>query len=316
MGHVVSTLAFPSPDKEWSRTNLLRRERLNQLIYLTTRSGYRIPAVHIRRTGNDRFTIIYSHGNAEDVGLSLPYLDHLSQCCNCNVLAYEYCGYSISDGEASEKNCYECIDAAYRYLVEGRGAALKGNDAGGSKIKNARASEQEFTSVDPSRIVLFGRSLGTGPTVDLAARLLSKTGESSCIAGVVLQSPLESAGRCVVSEVVSTMLYHFDLFRNYEKIEKLAPVPVFIMHGLNDKVVPCASGKALYASLTKERNRRQALEEEITIKNGTGGKPSMEYSPKWIPYVGHNDMPEVDCMNDVTKFLHFLELRRQNLRSR
>ena len=127
----------------------------------------RIPAVHIQ-SDERKFTIIYSHGNAEDVGLSLPYLDRLSRRCNCNVLAYEYCGYSIAEGEPSEKNCYECIDAAYRYLTAGRQSV-----------------------VDPSSIVLFGRSLGTGPTVDLAARLLSKTtGKGSSLAGVVLQSPL------------------------------------------------------------------------------------------------------------------------------
>lgn len=178
MGAVISTLAFPTPDKEWSRANLLRRgEREDdQLVFLTTRSGYKIPAVHIiRPASHNKFTIVYSHGNAEDVGLSLPYLDHLSECCDCNVLAYEYCGYSIAEGKASESNCYECVDAAYRYLVEGRG-----------QVDRRTTPER----VDPSRIVLFGRSLGTGPTVDLASRLLSKTGETGCIAGVVLQSPL------------------------------------------------------------------------------------------------------------------------------
>jgi len=30
-------------------------------------------------------TILYSHGNAEDVGLALPYIDQLSRDCNVNV---------------------------------------------------------------------------------------------------------------------------------------------------------------------------------------------------------------------------------------
>lgn len=291
MGDIVSTLAFPSPDKAWSQADLLRRERVNQLKILTTRSGHRIPAVHILRDSsiNDaKFTLIYSHGNAEDVGLSLPYLDRLSQRCDCNVLAYEYCGYSIAEGEASEKNCYECIDAAYEYLIE--------------------------VPVDPSRIVLFGRSLGTGPTVDLAGRLLSKStsGTQVGIAGVVLQSPLESAGRCVLGEIASYALYFFDLFRSYEKIEKLAPVPVFIMHGIEDKVVPCASGRALYNTLTQERRRRLTTKKERDHHGGidSSDEPSVEYSPKWIPGVGHNDMSEFECMNDVRDFLHFLEQRQ------
>lgn len=109
------------------------------------------------------------------------------------------------------------------------------------------------------------------------------------------------------------MLYPLDLFRSYEKIEKLAAVPVFIMHGVDDKVVPCASGKALHASLTEERKRRQAVKEEAKISNDTDRKPSVEYPPKWIPRVGHNDMPDYHCINDVTKFLQFLEQRRRRL---
>lgn len=112
--------------------------------------------------------------------------------------------------------------------------------------------------------------------------------------------PKESAGRCVLGEMACYALYPFDLFRSYEKIEKLAPVPVFITHGIDDNVVPCASGKALYDSLIKERTRRGLIEK-------LGDKDRLTFSPKWIPGVGHNDMPEFDCLNDITKFLHFLE---------
>jgi len=183
MGEIVSKLAFPYPDKEWSEAYLLERERFNQLVFFTTESGHRIPAVYIQ-SDERKFTLIYSHGNAEDVGLSLPYLDRLSRCCDCNVLAYEYCGYSIAEGEPSEKNCYECIDAAYRYLTEGRKRFEEDKDS-------APPSNRSTSVVDPTRIVLFGRSLGTGPTVDLAARLLSKDiGKGPRLAGVILQSPL------------------------------------------------------------------------------------------------------------------------------
>jgi hypothetical protein len=166
MGVIVSTLAFPAPAKEISVAALLARAAQNQLVYLQTISGHQIPAIYIQNyncnnnkkkmypSGNNFqhhhsakqqeeqqqdccLTLIYSHGNAEDVGLSLPYLDYLSQNCRCHVLAYEYCGYSVAEGEPSEQNCYQCIQAAYDYLVT-----------------------QQV--VNPSRIALFGRSLGTG----------------------------------------------------------------------------------------------------------------------------------------------------------
>lgn len=95
-------------------------------------------------------------------------------------------------------------------------------------------------------------------------------------------------------------LYPFDLFRSYEKIAELAAVPVFIMHGIDDKVVPCSSGKALYESLMKERARRKE-------ERSSCGMDRLTFLPRWIPSVGHNDMPEKDCLNDVAMFLKFLE---------
>jgi hypothetical protein len=90
MGGVISALAFPAPDPDFSKAALLQRHRRDELIYLSTRSGYKIPAIHLRRNqknvNNDNLTVIYSHGNAEDVGLSLSYLDYLSQVCCCNLV--------------------------------------------------------------------------------------------------------------------------------------------------------------------------------------------------------------------------------------
>ena len=60
----------------------------------------------------------------------------------------------ISDGEPTEQNCYECIQAAYDYLTTGH-PGHDDNENG----SNANTNRQ---IVDPSKIVLFGRSLGTG----------------------------------------------------------------------------------------------------------------------------------------------------------
>jgi pimeloyl-ACP methyl ester carboxylesterase len=175
------------------------------------------------------------------------------------VICFE--GYSISDGEPSEQNCYEAIDAAYKYATKTAG-------------------------LDPSQIVLFGRSLGTGPTVDLCSRCPK-------IAGCVLQSPLESGLRCVIGVCSSYTLYPLDIFRNYSKIENIQ-CPVFIMHGTDDRVVPCDNGRSLYAQL-QERPFHE----------------SVDYQPLWIPDKGHNDMPQDICMQESRKFLKFLERRNQ-----
>ena len=87
---------------------------------------------------------------------------------------------------------------------------------------------------------------------------------------------------------------------SYEKIDKLAPIPVFIMHGLMDVVVPVTNGKALYESVTKAQ--KSISDEHYN---------SVSYPPMWIPDVGHNDMPEFECMTNIRKFLNFLKQREQ-----
>jgi len=246
MGAAVTSVAFPVPAKERSAEVLLKR---HDLVYLTTAGGDQIPAVHIRRgsTGTDR-VVIYSHGNAEDLGQRLPYLDLLSKICATDVFAYEYCGYGISEGSPSEENCIASIDAAYEHLL---------------------------TIFPPSRIVAFGRSIGTGPTIDLAMRHPE-------IRGVVLQSPPESCGRAVFGNFIPWMAYHIDIFRNYEKIDKVT-CPVLVMHGTNDEIVPWENGIAIH----------KACQNPV--------------EPLWVEDRGHNNMPNEVCLRRVREFLDELD---------
>lgn len=239
MGALIGTLAFPVPPKDWAAEQLRARP---DLVWMTTSKGLRIAAVHIQRGA--QYTILYSHGNAEDVGLSLPYLDRMSECCQANVLAYEYCGYGLSEGEPSEDNCYLSIDAAYEYL--------KGK-------------------VDPKNIIAFGRSLGSGPTVDLVSRHPE-------IKAMVLQSPLESGARAIFGKTVSWVGYRLDIFKNYEKMPRVH-CPVFIMHGTKDEVVPFHNGQAIYEMC------EQAAD------------------PFWVQGKGHNNMPDGQCLDRVREFL-------------
>jgi hypothetical protein len=45
--------------------------------------------------------MIYFHGNAEDIGLSIEILSHIRDRMNVNVLAMEYAGYGIYKGQPS-----------------------------------------------------------------------------------------------------------------------------------------------------------------------------------------------------------------------
>ena len=167
MGGLVSSLAFPVPKLPQSFYHDLLKRR--DLVWLETKKGERIPAIHIqaplRRRRN--VTLLFSHGNAEDIALHLPFVTALAHRTGADVFSYEYVGYGPSrfkDCVPSEKGCYRAIDAAWDYLLS------KG--------------------VEPSSIVIYGRSIGTGPSVDLASRVEAK--------GLILQSPIDSAIRCAL----------------------------------------------------------------------------------------------------------------------
>jgi fermentation-respiration switch protein FrsA (DUF1100 family) len=139
-------------------------------------------------------TLLYSHGNAADLGQMHELFVELSVHLRINVLGYDYSGYGASTGKPSEPNTYADIEAAYACLERTYG-------------------------VQEENVVLYGQSVGSGPTLDLATR-------KPRLRGVVLHSPILSGLR-VMYPVKHT--YWFDIYKNIDKIG-LVKCPVLVMH--------------------------------------------------------------------------------------
>ena len=191
-------LIFPAPTSHYQDTS--------RTIKLKTQDNILISAIYLPRK-NAKYTILFSHGNAEDLETKMPFLKNL-QKHGFAVFAYDYHGYGTSKGKPSEQNTYYDIDAAYNYLI----TTLK---------------------IPPQKIIAYGYSLGSGPTVDLAARLP--------VAGVILEAPFVSTFRVMTHYP----LLFFDKFANLKKIARLR-APVLIMHGTKDRTVPFWHGATLY----------------------------------------------------------------------
>ena len=137
---------------------------------------------------------------------------------NVSIMAYDYAGYGKSaGGPTTEENIYMDIEAAYDHLLTER-------------------------NLLPENIVLYGRSLGSGPTLYLAEKT-AKEGRS--IAGVILQSPILSVYR-VAFNFRFTMVG--DRFPNIDRIANVE-APTLIIHGTADEVVPFWHGQELYNML-------------------------------------------------------------------
>lgn len=87
-----------------------------QVFMAPTSRGNKIACTYVRTSPNDRYTILFSHGNAVDLGQMCSFFVGLSSRINCNVLGYDYSGYGASTGRPSEKNMYADIQAAWHAL--------------------------------------------------------------------------------------------------------------------------------------------------------------------------------------------------------
>jgi fermentation-respiration switch protein FrsA (DUF1100 family) len=161
------------------------------------------------------FTLLVSHGNAEDLGDIRDWLESLRRA-GFSVFAYDYEGYGTSEGRPSESAAYQDESAAYDYLAIDIG-------------------------VPPDRIIILGRSVGSGPAVYIAARRPA--------AGLVLQSPFVSAFRVLTRVPVLP----FDKFPNYKRIAHVH-CPVLIVHGAKDSIIGPWHGRKLFDLANKPKN--------------------------------------------------------------
>lgn len=163
---------------EWQYS---QRELDNLEMFMTrTSRGNRIACMFCRCSPNARYTILFSHGNAVDLGQMSSFYIGLGSRINCNIFSFDYSGYGASSGKPSEKNLYSDIDAAWQALRTRYG-------------------------ISPQNIILYGQSIGTVPTIDLASRYE--------VGAVILHSPLMSGMRVAFPETKRT--WFFDAFPRF-----------------------------------------------------------------------------------------------------
>lgn len=179
----------------------------SDIIKIETPNGRRISAIYLPDP-NAQYTILFSHGNGEDIGYASDELERLRRL-GFSVFAYDYQGYGTSEGTPSEANAYEDISAAYTYLTT-------------------------ELHTPPNRIIAHGRSLGGALAIDLAAR--------QPLAGLIVESSFVSAYRVMTRRSI----FPGDKFRSVSKLPRVR-CPVLVMHGTNDEIIPLWHGEKLFA---------------------------------------------------------------------
>ncbi|XP_068814569.1 alpha/beta hydrolase domain-containing protein 17C isoform X2 [Struthio camelus] len=87
-----------------------------EVFFSRTARDNRLGCMFVRCAPTGRYTLLFSHGNAVDLGQMCSFYIGLGSRINCNVFSYDYSGYGVSTGKPSEKNLYADIDAAWQAL--------------------------------------------------------------------------------------------------------------------------------------------------------------------------------------------------------
>ena len=93
-----------------------------------------------------RGVILYLHGNGTDIGGAAEEAKTLARELDCHVVVPEYPGYGLAEGTPSEDSVDAVAHAAARFIEKTMGAPR-------------------------DRVIIYGRSVGTGPAAAAAARL-------------------------------------------------------------------------------------------------------------------------------------------------
>ena len=157
-------------------------------------------------------TILYFHGNAGKLENRIHKLNHFNDM-EVNFLIIAWRGFSGNKGKPSEKGLYIDGNSATKWL------------------KNLGLNEED--------IILYGESLGTGIATEIA--------QNSNFAGLILETPFTSmvdAAKNVYPYIPVGLLLK-DRYENYKKIKNIN-IPILVMHGEADQIVPFRMGKKIY----------------------------------------------------------------------
>jgi len=215
------TRLFFRPGREFENDPATMRHAPED-VYFTSADKVKLHGWYIAARGQERGTILVCHGNVENISTHVK-LDLWLVDAGYNLFIFDYRGYGRSEGSPDVKGINRDAEAALETLLARK----------------------------PGRVIVFGKSLGGAVAVNTVANspyrrsvkgvILEGTFASyrmiarEKIAGSIIGWPLQYPLSLLVSDDCSPVDY----------IKRLAPIPVLIMHGRDDAIVPQHHGKIL-----------------------------------------------------------------------
>jgi len=203
---------------------------------------------HIKNLENYK-TVIYFHGNAGKLENRIYKLNHFEDL-NVNFLIIAWRGFSGNEGKPSENNLYTDGISGIEWL------------------KKKGVTEKD--------IIIYGESLGTGIATEIA--------QNKNFAGLILETPFTSMVEAAKNfyPYIPVGLLLKDKYKNQEKIKNIN-IPVLVMHGEADQIVPFWMGKKIF---------------------DLANNPKYSYFTEYDDHMMEYDSKLVSALNDFLKSLN------------
>lgn len=222
----------------------------------TKLAGWFIPAV-----GAPRGTVIHFHGNAQNMTAHFAFVSWLP-AEGFNLFVFDYRGYGRSEGKPDRRGLYEDSVAAISYV-------------------------QTRKDVDRDRLLILGQSLGGANAIAAVGgngfsgiRAVAVESAFSSYRGIVRDKLGEKPLVSLLKWPISYLLVG-DSYSPVDVVERIAPVPLLLIHGTVDPVVPYHHGRELF-------DRARQPKELWTIEQGghTGAfsDPASPYREKLVGF--------------------------------
>lgn len=169
-------------------------------------------------------TVIHAHGNAGNMSAHWSLVSWLPER-NFNIFMFDYRGFGKSKGRPSQAGLLDDTQSAINVV-------------------------RHRSDVNPQRLVLFGQSIGGANMVSALGN-----GDREGIRAVILDSTFASYSSIANQMIPGSGFFMDDSYNAERFIAEVSPIPVLIIHGKADRVIPWEQGERLY-DLTREPKQK------------------------------------------------------------
>jgi fermentation-respiration switch protein FrsA (DUF1100 family) len=241
---------MPWSEQDWARASGLPLED----VWFRAADGTRLFGWYVQASAQAP-VVLWCHGNAGNITHRLRNLTRLVRL-GLSVFLFDYRGYGRSQGQPSETGLYQDAGAAYSYLT------------------NVRKTL-------PKRVIVFGRSLGS----TVAGHLVSERPA----AGLILESSFPSVEHMARTHYFGLPAHwllraRFDLASHLKRVR----VPLLIIHGDRDRIVPIGLGRKVYEQANGPKDFYRvsgAGHNDVTM---VGGRPYFQRIIQFITRVTYS----------------------------